>query len=134
MNVYELINPSDKCTYEAPDDEVAALTAIILGEGHYAAEECETGRSACGIAFNGLPSNTAGLTIENLKERLEARKADIATALESLIYASASDRKAVKAAGGDIAKFNDSKRSSMNNIGRRAQIMAETLREQLSNA
>ena len=36
--LYELINPSDPVTFEAPDLKVAALVTIILGQGQYGAQ------------------------------------------------------------------------------------------------
>lgn len=130
MKSYEVSNPSDRVTFEAPDDEVATLAVIILGEGAYGATS-EDQERVCGIAiFGGIPTNTGGVTEANLATRLEARKLDVAIALESLIYCSISDRAAVKAAGGDLSKWNEAKRSSMTNIGIRAAALAKAMRGQ----
>lgn len=33
--IFELINPSDKCTFEAPNLKIAALVTCVLGNGQY---------------------------------------------------------------------------------------------------
>ncbi|NDM09794.1 hypothetical protein [Acinetobacter baumannii] len=37
--IFELINPSDKCTFEAPNLKIAALVTCVLGNGQYSEKE-----------------------------------------------------------------------------------------------
>ncbi|MBE2818207.1 hypothetical protein ILT27_17710, partial [Acinetobacter baumannii] len=39
--IFELINPSDKCTFEAPNLKIAALVTCVLGNGQYSAKGIE---------------------------------------------------------------------------------------------
>ncbi|MEG9134010.1 hypothetical protein VPJ54_17735, partial [Acinetobacter baumannii] len=39
--IFELINPSDKCTFEAPNLKIAALVTCVLGNGQYCAKGIE---------------------------------------------------------------------------------------------
>lgn len=125
--LYEIINPHDKATFEAKDDETAVLAMLVLGEGKYGCEDEASGR-VCSIAFFGFPDNVAGVTEENLSERLNARNDDISAALASVIYCSLNDRKAVIASGGDLEKFNEAKRSSMTDLAGRAHALAKALK------
>lgn len=36
--IFELINLSDKCTFEAPNLKIAALVTCVLGNGQYSAK------------------------------------------------------------------------------------------------
>ena len=36
--IFELINPSDKCTFEAPNLKIAAIITCVLGNGQYSAK------------------------------------------------------------------------------------------------
>jgi len=41
MSLYEIINPFDCVTFEAPDDATAVAVVLALGEGKYGARRCE---------------------------------------------------------------------------------------------
>ena len=60
MPYYEIVNPSDACTIEAPDDNTAAIAVILLGEGKYGCEK-----------ENGESINT--LLMFSFKEQIEQR-------------------------------------------------------------
>lgn len=128
IHIYEIINPSDCCTFEAPTHEVATLVVFILGEGQYG------GRSAtCDevpiFIFGGAAEWYAKTFGRDFAAGLDAFKPELVTSLRSLIYCDVGTRAAILAAGGDLAKFNDSKRSSLNNIGGRAVHYADRLAE-----
>lgn len=127
--IYEVINPSDCCTFDAPDHEVATLAVFMLGEGHYGGQSDE-GPEVPIFLFGGATEWYQKTFGHSFEDGLTKRRADVAVALGSLIYCDASNRKAVVASGGDIHAFNDAKRTSMNNIGKRAEALAEWLGNQ----
>ena len=56
---YELVNPSDKITFEAPNYESALLATLMVGKGYYGAEPVDNngdvieGRGRCAYFFLG---------------------------------------------------------------------------------
>ena len=143
-DVYEIINPSDPYTLRAADPAIAAAACFLLGEGQYSLHTPD-GESACPLfLFGGDPLGwyerqfgTAFPTV------LENRRAEVAAALESVLYGNFSAREEIDAATalmapgavrGFLAERHERLRSSLNNIGRRAWAIAEALREGQPNA
>lgn len=124
--IYEVINPSDCCTFESPSHEVAALVVFLLGHGAYAGS-CHDGPEVPIFLLGGAEEWYLETFGRSVSDGLGTLKTETAEALRSLIYASASDRAAILASGGDLAKFNDHKRSSLNDINARARRIAQGL-------
>ncbi len=100
MTEYELINPSDAVYFDAPEPVVAACAAALVGEGAYDAKGPEG--SVGGLLLFGMQPFTS-------------RYGDFGVAMEQ-------HRDAIKAA---LRSFRiKGKRSSLNDIVRRAKILA----------
>lgn len=145
MKIYEIINPSDKATFEAPDDNIAAAAALLLGDGFYGCER-EDGQSLHTlVAFGGKPAveHCLGLYFPNgdLGAFLDERGADVAAALDTLMYCGASERKALNVALDGLGeaerlerlrKYNDERRTSLNDINAAAARLAANLRARVA--
>jgi len=146
--IYDIVNPSDAVTIEAGDSVLASIAIIVLGNGQYGLYD-EDGRTVLGIFALSTPE----MLIEWLRDNgVEDTKMDefyakngdeIATILESIVYGDASDRKAITALTESmtktdrlkaVAKYNDSKRSSMNDIGTAALELAKGFRKKVQEA
>lgn len=126
MNVYEIINPSDPVTFEAPDDKVAIFAVLAVHGTRYGVTR--DGDAVLPLLFLSIRTSDAleswlndqGITGEWEAENLGA----VADALDSAIVCSADNyasiRDAVRAGGGDVAialrAFNESRRTSLNDI------------------
>lgn len=143
MPIYEIINPSDACTIEAPDDKTAVATVALLGEGAYGARRCDNGACILSVGLFGFPGEIIdhfgpGLPDEsakNLAAWVEENKNVVAAAFESFCYGDDSERAFLveaMAQAKDPAKVKaaheDRRRSSLNNIGKRAASYAAHLR------
>jgi hypothetical protein len=137
--LYEVNNPSDPISFECEDDTVAAVAGLFLGEGFYGVEDEQGKRVLPVLAFGGEASLQAWLKEQklNLDEFMAIRSLDVAACLESTMVAQPGMRAAVLAAIGTedpnerlaaIRRFNDKKRSSLNDIAARAHAMAKALR------
>lgn len=133
MTVYEVINPSDAVTFEADDPRIAILAGAFVGDGRYGVRD-DKGNDP------GLPLFLFGgcgdwLESEGLLAfaRTPEGGAKLAAALDSFVCCSIANRKAIRAAVGNdpeaMARFNEEKRTSMNNICGRARKIAATLRK-----
>lgn len=135
MRTFDLINMSDKVTYLAPDLEIGAIVAFLLGEGRYGARTVDDGEllDVPIFLFGGSEEwckAQLGCDIEALFHvRLEARKAEVADAMRSALYADADERVALDELRSRMpddewaafrAKHQDGRRTSMNNICGRA--------------
>jgi hypothetical protein len=128
MPVYELINPSDCCTFEAPDDRVATMVTLLLGRGMYGAVRVD-GSTVCHMYPFGLPDDLGhGLTPTNLGGALEESAGQVADALDSLLYAGFTKRSGVEASGVSYASYNESRRTSLTDIAGAAKHLSEALR------
>lgn len=155
MPIYEIVNPSDVCTIEAPDDKTAIAAVAILSEGAYGVQEQPSGRTVCGISLFGglaeemvdafLPELKAGsfpkgsdvtkATIEAMMSWVGENRPAVASALDSLCYGNADERAFLAesmAQAADPAKVKSAhenrRRSSLNNIGKRAARLAAHFR------
>ncbi len=141
MTYYELINPSDTYTLKADDPQIAVLAAILLGSGRYGLTD-EESREIFPIFFidaNGLEEWVRVQYSCELGELIKAAdKAALAACLESVAICPLKDRRlwdAALEAMDDAAKraawlaaWHDAQRSSMNDIGGRAQKYAAHFR------
>ena len=137
---YDLVNPSDPVTFEAPDLKIAALVTLILGHGQYAANpEDESAEGVPSMLFGGAEEWWNEHFQEPMENAGERDRERLAAALRSVCYGSVTDRKlydsAVEAIDSPekraafIAEWNDRNRSSMNNIMGRAHSIAERLEQ-----
>lgn len=138
--IYEIVNPSDACTIEHGDTIAASLACLLLGEGRYALRGEDDSEPIGILIFGGqdalknwLAANKLG---EDVNVEIDSRRAAIADALESITYGRIDDRAAVLAVVGTsgdklaaLARWNDAKRSSMNDMSSAAFAIAKQLRE-----
>jgi hypothetical protein len=80
MKTYEFINPSDAILFDAPDDECAALAALVVGSGQCSAKEVGSEFNVIGFAFLGGDGGFKEIYGATAQERLTARIADVITA------------------------------------------------------
>jgi hypothetical protein len=132
MNVYNLITPSDPITFLAPNDQVAFMAAIIVGEGaagcNRLADNGNIARKLPTLMLFASKEDTQKIITDELGcglgDFLQGdNEVAVALALESFAYGEFSDRKqfdAAVAAITDPAKLeefkkthDDLKRSSM---------------------
>lgn len=144
--LFNIINPSDPYTMRAIDLEVAAVAVCVLGEGKYALEEISGDRSGqvpifllgghdewftrqFGRDFAASLNHVAGNRLEELVKALSS--VHIGTPADKAAFderaAQCPDPEAVVEL---LHELHDAKRSSMNDIGRRAWSMAQALLEQ----
>lgn len=138
MSIYEIINPSDHYTFEAPDDTLARLVGLVLGEGRYGIEGPD-GETVLAIYIFGVDESTLDHLFQpehkSLAAALEARRAELPAALRSVMIASRAERADILAAldamESDAARdafrehYHDTKRSSLNDIGAYAWALAD---------
>ncbi|OUQ43027.1 hypothetical protein B5E64_15280 [Drancourtella sp. An12] len=138
--LYNLINPSDPYTFRAEDQETAALAVFCLGPAYGAENLSGTGSGDVPVLLFSDPKvwyqEQFGRTPD---EGLEAKKPAVIRALKSFILGNERDRKRYEAAMACIREperrevfvreWRDG-RTSMNNIGLRAEKMAEALEKQ----
>jgi len=136
MGAYDVINPSDPYTFEAPDLEIAAAAIFLVGGGHYAAEPFEKGQDRVPIFLFGGSDEWAkekfGADLETWFNRLKAtRLPEICAALESFLYGGRLAREDWQGRSiEERAAYNERHRTSMNNIGKRAFSIAASLRSE----
>lgn len=154
--LYSIVNPSDPYTIEAPSLDVAAMTAVLLGQGNYVFEPIGSIpiRLADGVNDGRIPAfsfgdgdewckKQFGETLMEMSNRvMDTKLGEVADCLDSVLYGDAEDRtEFMEAAKGlDRDKFlmfrmarQDTKRSSMNDIGERAYRMAAKLRQSIAD-
>jgi hypothetical protein len=139
--VWEIINPSDAYTIEAPDFRTAAAAVLVLGEGKYGLrpEDEDEGESMPLFLFGGhegfLATHFGGE--DGLGEFIRDNPGPLADAFDSVLlgrFDRRRDYKAALAAIDDPVKreqFRDAwhdNRSSLNDIGGRARDIARHLR------
>lgn len=116
MTVYTLINPSDPYHLTADDLVVAAVAVCLLGHGKYALDARD--------GTQGMPLFVFGGHDEWFKAQSGS---DFTTTLDSVIEGRAQELIAVL----ESVTLEVPERSSTNNIGGRAESLAQTLRERM---
>jgi len=136
MKLFEVINPSDPITFEADDPDIAALAGLLLGSGRYGVVD-EDGNEALPLYLFGMSDEEAERVVKPRAEKGKTPegKAALVAALDSFAVCSMSSRKAMRAALGSdreaLRRWNEEKRSSMNNICGRAAKLADSMRADL---
>lgn len=146
--IYEIVNPSDKCTIEAQDETLACCAIIILSEGAYGLYD-ESGRAAMPIFLFQDPQKltdwleTHGIDHTKMDDFYAKNGEEMATILESITYGSIGDRKAIlKVCEGKtreeslaaLAAWNDEKRSSLSDISKACFQLAKVFRKKAQSA
>lgn len=140
--VWEITNPCDTCTMEATDHDVATTVVVLLGNGFYGAHEVDGDRHVPIMLFAAddvWSTKTFGCTVTELAKRtVETKREAVIAAFESVLIASKADRasynKALDLIDDPLKRdqwrthWNDTRRSSVNNIGGRAAKFAASLR------
>ncbi|EXR42038.1 MULTISPECIES: hypothetical protein [Acinetobacter calcoaceticus/baumannii complex] len=137
--IFELINLSDKCTFEASNLKIAAIVTCVLGNGQYSAKGIQHDLDVPFFLFGGHEEWFVSKFGTNFEETLiqvrDAEKQDLVDSFNSVLLGSYLDRTAFFKAYNlikDPAEQNkwrrqwlDERRSSFNNICERAWNYAE---------
>jgi len=138
MRHYEIINPSDKVLVTADDDMIAAVAVLVLGRGRYGLRRDNGDLVLQVFLLGGADEWIAEKGIADLEAYLKEHAAELAAVFESAFYGGVRELKALEAAlegaspeaaARGRAKYNDTKRSSMSNIGAACAEYAVRLRE-----
>jgi hypothetical protein len=144
--LFNIINPSDPYTMRAVDLEVAAVAVCVLGEGKYGLDEIGGDRSGhvpvfllgghdewftkqFGRNFADTLNHVAGNRLDELVKALAS--VHIGTPADKVAF----DERAAQCESPEavmdlLHELHDAKRTSTNDIGRRAWSMAQALVEQ----
>jgi len=143
--LYEIINMSDPYTIEASSLDVAFVACLLLGDGQYGFKPLEDGEEEIPLfLFGGCKEWSQKHLRENPQAILDrvttdaAKRLELADCLDSCLIGRQQDRETYRS-GFDLiddpakrerwrAKWHDDRRSSLNNIGGRAYLMATKLR------
>ncbi len=130
--IYEVINPSDPVTLEAQDIEAAQAACLLLGEGAYALHDAD-GKEVMPLFLLGGLNEWAEQHKFDLGRIRRDKLPAVIECLESAACCEIRDRQAILAAVGDdpeaLARYNDTKRSSLNDICGRAFKLAAGLKD-----
>lgn len=140
--LYKIINMSDKYTIIAPDHAVATVACVLLGSGQYSFDPVGDDKSLMVpfMMFGGADNfclEKFGATLDDLiNVTLMTKSEALAACLDSCLIGNRDDFDACAKAIDDpekIAVFkaerHDRLRSSMNDIGKRAAILATKVRQ-----
>lgn len=160
MLLYNIINPSDACTFLAPDRTIALAALVFMGEGHYAGRAIARDLAPIGrdvaeqhdvpLFLSGISEpyedwwKRAGYGEEPVGLVMRERKGELVAALRSTAYGNLEDRctyASALAAITDEAKraefvrgWEDRRRSSMNRIVQRAWAWADRIEKEADAA
>lgn len=139
--IFEVTNPSDPVTIMADDEAVAIVAALFMGNGAYGLVD-KQGRTVLPIfAFASPETPKAWLKDRNLHLDMiiETRQQDLIECLRTALVGGFSDREAFEAILIDgidhqaaINAWNDSKRTSTNDICGMAREIAKALEDSVS--
>ena len=145
--LFNIVNPSDPYTIEAPSLDVAAVASILLGQGRYPFDSLDGGENVPLFMFGGADKmDQDTLRYETLMELsnrvMDTKLGEVVECLDSVLYGDRKDRVSffAETKGMDRPNFEahrmvrqDSKCSSMNDIGERAYRMAAKLRKSIED-
>lgn len=146
MLLFEISNPADPYTIEAPSLDVAAMTAILLGQGNYGFKSLDGGKDIPMFSFGGgdkwCQEHFKEYLMEMSNRVMDTKLSEVADSLDSVLYGDAEDRVEFLEATKDLDQPNfratrilrqQDKCSSMNDIGERAYRMAAKLRKSIAD-
>jgi dienelactone hydrolase len=125
MNVYEIINPSDKCTIEADDPLVASVAILCVFNGSYSLHDKDNNQVLPLFLFGSADEWLKEQGINDLNQYFKDNKDALIYTLESILYGGFEDRafynETVKLMDKEkIAEYrqmwNDNRRTSATNI------------------
>jgi hypothetical protein len=144
--LYSIVNPSDPYTIEASSLDVAAMVAILIGQGNYPFKSLGDGEDVPSFNFGGGDEWCRGHFKEDLMEMsnrvMDTKLRDVADCLDSVLYGDEQDRVEFLATTKDMDRPNfEAERamrqldrcSSMNDIGSLAYRMAAKLRKSIAD-
>jgi hypothetical protein len=140
--IYELGNPSDPYTFESDDFEALAAAVLVLGDGAYAlTPDDRTAQGLPILLFGGaeewVTKQWGSMSCFSKFLEVPANMRRMATALESIRYGHASDRRSFERLlaripeaerGAAVAKDLEERHGSLNDIGGAALSWAMKLR------
>ena len=136
--LYEIINPSDPYTFEAPDVVTAAAALAMLGDGKYGGTCLSPGGEDIPFfMFGGYQEWFKARGVDDLSDFIGRHRAEIAATLESVVWGHERDRAvftetiAMLQGGFTRDHFRElwaDRRSSMNDIGGLAAALAKRCR------
>lgn len=135
MPIYELINPSDPYTFEAPNIAVAGVVACTLSSGFGARLMSDDVDESSPMLF-GWDEWQKEQGIDDAW--MLSHRSEVADAFDSFLIGDANQRQDVESMLAELpeekreawrAKRQDRHRSSMNQIGERAYQLAQQLRD-----
>jgi hypothetical protein len=145
MLLFKIVNPSDPYTIEASSLDVATVAAILLGQGKYPFESLDGGQDVPHFLFGKVDvwaKEHFNETVMELSNRvMDTKMGEVADCLDSVLYGDKEDRveffastKGMNSDDFEDARSmrQDSRRSSLNDIGERAYRMAAKLRESIA--
>lgn len=141
--LFSIVNPSDAYTLETDSFEAAALATLLVGRGQYALEALDDGGKEMPLfLFGGLEewwTATFKKTFSASVDDALVNPAAVIAAADSVVIGSSADRRTYNAAlvaiddpgkrQTFIDRWNDEKRSSLNDIGAGFRRLAKQLRE-----
>jgi hypothetical protein len=129
--IYDVITASDQMCVEASDLKVAQIAIIFLGEGLYGLRDA-SGKTVLPLFAFGGGEKWVEENIGDVGAFLDAHGEEVAVCLDTLLYCKADVRSIVMGGLGgslkSIEKFNDEKRTSLNNVAGQAREVAEAIR------
>jgi hypothetical protein len=144
--LYNIVNPSDPYTIEAPSLDVAAMTAILLGQGNYPFRSLEGGEDVPAFAFGKgdvwCQKHFKETLMEMSNRVMDTKLGEVAECLDSVLYGDAQERVEFLATTKDMDRPNfEAERamrqldrcSSMNDIGSLSYRMAAKLRKSIED-
>jgi hypothetical protein len=129
--IYEIVNPSDKVTFEAPNDKVAIAAVILLADGKFGLVDEEGNDTLLPLLFSNEDQIKAVLVgkgfddgVKGLAAFIDANVQAVGECLASSAVVSIGDRKALLRALGNsgrkledaLSDWNEEKRTSLNDI------------------
>ena len=134
MELYELINMSDKITFYSENDEYARAVTLLLGEGKCGCRKQDgTSLEHCMTAFKG---NAPREIYEQIEEMLKKKDEKLIFALKSVAVCDFGEREIFDeytengANEEKYKKWDDTHRTSINNYGKYARTIAKAILEQ----
>lgn len=134
--IFEITNPSDPYTMQSDSKAAAFVAVALLGQGYYGLSPLDSGQFSVPIALFGDwdkgiydAAEIHPTSMEGVRRWLEVyeNREPLATVLDSVRIGGIADRDRSK-------DEHDSRRSSMNDIGRRAWRMAAQIRAKLKTS
>jgi hypothetical protein len=140
--IYEIVNPSDPYTMETDNLLAACIACTMLGAGKYALRQQDGEVEMPLFIFGGIEQWFEKKFEKPIAELLDgSNDIPVIEALDSVLIGDATDRKIYKAAiekmDAEAVKvfrkeWQDKKRSSMNDIGARAEHISASMREAIN--